>query len=92
MKLEEKEKLVKSSFVDIFSTAFFRFGQNMSKDDMPVSLQDGKHTLRIHFFQGLVTNLLSCMFLIYSHFLLIWVHPNFHSFDSCELWVGGNAS
>jgi hypothetical protein len=37
--------------VDVFSTAYFRFEANMSKDDMPVSLQDGKHTLRIQFFQ-----------------------------------------
>jgi hypothetical protein len=58
----------------------------MSKDDMLVLLQDGQHTLRIQFFQGLVTNLLFMHVLIYSHFLLIWVHPNFHSFDSCELW------
>jgi hypothetical protein len=76
-------------FVDgFFSTPIFRFGgANMSKDDMPVLLQDdGKHnnTLRIQFFQGFGHQFcfafMHVLILFSLFFLLIWVHPNFHSF------------
>jgi hypothetical protein len=45
-----REKKSREKFVDDFSTAYLDLGANMSKDDMPILLQDGKQYFENTFF------------------------------------------